>query len=65
MAIRVDIERYEASHGHKPRQPRDDPESGWAFQLDSDPTPVFIRAPYSAAVKQAKQRARYSITVLP
>ena len=44
--IRVDTLQYEASHGHKPRQARAYKVSPWAFQLDVNPTPVFITASY-------------------
>lgn len=63
--IRVATIKYEASHGHKPRQPRQYAVSPWAFQIDQDPTPVFITACYMDAVRQAKKQAQYSITVLP
>jgi len=63
--IRIETITYEAAHGHKPRQSRQYRTSPWAFQIDLDPTPVFITASYADAVKQAKTRAQYSITVLP
>ena len=63
--IIVKTARYEASHGHAPRQPRGQAYSGWAFQIDDDPTPVYINNTYTEAVAQAKYRARHSVTVLP
>jgi hypothetical protein len=63
--IQVDTHKYAASHGHTPRQPRDFQTSGWAFQIDRNPAPVFIHASYKDAVMQAKALAHYSITVLP
>jgi hypothetical protein len=63
--IRVSTLKYEASHGHKPRQPRGYSVSPWAFQIDQHPTPVFITASYKDALNKAKQRARWSVVVLP
>jgi hypothetical protein len=63
--IRVDTLKYEASHGHKPRQPRGYAVSPWAFAIDQDPTPVWITASSKDALKKAKQRARWSVVVLP
>lgn len=65
MAVRIDTIKYQASHGQKPRQPYGMGAGRWAFQIDMDTTPVFIRGTYQEAVKQAKSQAQYSITVLP
>lgn len=65
MAIRIDTNKYEWSHGHKPRQPRGEGAGAWAFQIDTNPEPVFIRGTYNEAVRAAKKQAQYSITVLP
>lgn len=65
MAVRIHTTKYQASHGKKPRQPYIGGPGVWAFQIDTDETPVFIRGTYLEAVKQAKQQAHYSITVLP
>ena len=64
-AIRIDTTRYEATHGHRPRQPRHYTVSPWAFQIDRDPQPVCITASYRDAVKQAQALATFAITVLP
>lgn len=63
--IRVDTRQYEVVHGHKPRQPRGSRRSRWAVRVDTDPTIIWIDAAYPQAIAQAKQRAQYSITVLP
>jgi hypothetical protein len=63
--IRIDTLKYEASHGHTPRQSRGYQVSPWAFQLDMSTTPVFITASYKDALKQAKAMAQCSVTVLP
>ena len=63
--IRVDTLQYQASHGHKPRQPRGASVSPWAFQIDQQPVPVIITASYKDALKKAKGRARWSVVVLP
>ena len=63
--ITVNTLSYEASHGHKPRQPRFSAVSTWAFEIDQQEPPIFITASYATAVKQAKAQAQHSITVLP
>lgn len=64
--ISVDTLKYEASHGHKPRQPYGQPASTWAFTVDGHHDQVvWIRGKYSEALKQAKKQAQYSVTVLP
>ena len=63
--IRIDTRKFEAVHHRTPRQPRGYRVSPWAFQIDIDPTPVFITAAYKDALAQAKARAQYSVTVLP
>jgi hypothetical protein len=63
--IRVNTLRYEATHGHKPRQPHGASVSPWAFQIDQAPEPVIITASYKDALKKAKSRARWSVVVLP
>ena len=65
MAIRIDTTKYEAVHGRTPRQPSGYQTSPWAFQIDQEPRPVFLVGRYSDALKRAKRRARYSVTVLP
>jgi hypothetical protein len=63
--IRVDTRKYEASHGHKPRQPRGAKTSLWVFQIDQDPEPRYLRMGYKAALAQAKAWAVASVTVNP
>jgi hypothetical protein len=63
--IRVNTLRYEATHGHKPRQPHGASMSPWAFVIDQQPVPVIITASYKDALKKAKSRARWSVVVLP
>jgi hypothetical protein len=63
--IRVDTLRYEATHGHKPRQPHGSSVSAWAFLIDQAPEPVIITASYKDALKKAKSRARWAVVVLP
>lgn len=63
--ITVSTLKFEASHGRKPRQPREYAACPWAFQIDSKAEPVFITASYPEALRQAKKLARYSVTVLP
>ena len=63
--IRVSTLKYEASHGHQPRQPRGMSVSLWAFEIDQDPQPVVITASYKDALNKAKQRAQWSVVVLP
>jgi hypothetical protein len=63
--IRVSTLRYEASHGHKPRQPHGSSVSPWALLIDQAPKPVVSTASYKDALKHAKSRARWSVTVLP
>jgi hypothetical protein len=65
MAIRIDTTQYEASHGHTPRQPRQQASSAWAFQIDDKPEPVCINNTYKLALAQAKAWAQYTVTVLP
>jgi hypothetical protein len=61
---RVDTRTYEFSHGHKPRTVAG--QSGaWAFQVDGDATILWLQGTYSAALKQAKRQAKYSVKVLP
>jgi hypothetical protein len=63
--IRVDTRKYEASHGHTPRQPRGASVSPWAFEIDQHPEPIVITASYKDALKHAKSRARWCVVVLP
>jgi hypothetical protein len=63
--IRVSTLKYEASHGHTPRQPRGMSVSPWAFEIDQDPQPVVITASYKDALKKAKGLARWSVVVQP
>jgi len=65
MTVRIDTRKYEASHGRKPRQSREFKTSLWAFQIDLNPTAVWINRSYRDAVKHAKALADFSITVLP
>jgi hypothetical protein len=46
--VRVVALKYEAVHGHKPRQPRGYSIWPWAFQIDMAPTPVIFTASYNS-----------------
>jgi hypothetical protein len=63
--VRVVTLKYEAVHGHKPRQPRGHSIWPWAFQIDMAPTPVIFTASYKNALQKAKERAKFSVHVLP
>jgi hypothetical protein len=63
--IRVSTLKYEAVHGHPPRQPRGMSVSPWRFEIDQHRTPVVIVGSYKQALLKAKQRARWSVVVLP
>ena len=52
--IRVSTLKYEASHGHTPRQPRGMSVSPWAFEIDQDPQPVVITASYKDALRRPR-----------
>ena len=63
--VRVVTLKYEAVHGHKPRQPRGHSIWPWAFQIDMAPTPVIVTASDKDALQKAKERAKFSVRVLP
>ena len=63
--VRVITLQYEAVHDHKPRQPRGHSIWPWAFQIDMAPTPVMFTASYKDALQKAKERAKFSVHVLP
>jgi hypothetical protein len=63
--IHVETRKYEARHGHKPRQPRQTKTALWVFQIDDTPEPVYLRMAYKAALQQAKAWATTRVTVLP
>jgi hypothetical protein len=62
--VRVVTLKYEAVHGHKPRQPQGHSIWSWAFQIDMAPTPVIFTASYKDALQKAKSRAKFSVHVL-
>lgn len=63
--VRVETRKYEASHGHTPRQSREYRVSPWAFRVDGQTDILWITASYRDAVKQAKAQAQWSVEVLP
>jgi hypothetical protein len=63
--IHVDTHQYTAHHGHRPRQPRRTKTALWAFQIDEDPEPRYLRMGYKDAVRQAQAWAQRRVTVLP
>ena len=63
--VRVVTLQYEATHGHKSRQPRGHATWPWAFQIDLHPTPVIITASYKDALRKAKSQAKFCVTVWP
>ena len=65
IAIKVDTQPYIARWGHPPRQPRTTRQSLWAFRIDADAQPRYIRACYRDALAQALAWAIHTVTVLP